>query len=135
MSDSIWGNFQQQYGEPVSERDLESFLDHGAPAFVLLPPMWPALGKGFSRAKPIVDRLAILLPGMGEPGASESIRVLLEVVSRMCEDKANADLGALHAALDARANAYPPERATFLTLLHDTAPGGCVTRKKIESTQ
>jgi hypothetical protein len=135
LSDSTWASFQEQYGESVMERDLEGFLDHGAPAFVLLPPMWPALGKGFSRAKPIADRLGILLPGMGEPAAGEAIRVLSEVVSRLCEDKATADLGALHAALDARANAYPPERATFLTLLHDTAPGGCVARKKSEVTQ
>ena len=133
LSDYAWGRFQEQYGEPIRERDLQGFLEHGVPAFEFLPPMWPAIAKGFSRTKPVVERLAILLPDASQPAASKSISILSSMISRLCEDKASADLDTLHRALDSRVAAHPPERTALLTLLHDSGPGGCVAGKKSES--
>ena len=129
-SDYTWGRFQEQYGEPIRERDLAGFLDHGLPAFLYLPPMWPALGKGFSRVQPIAERLDLLLPDATQPAASESIRTLSELLSRLCDGKSEADLVVLHRSLEARATAHPPERTALVTLLHDSAKGGCASRKK-----
>ena len=130
--ETFWERFKAEYNH-ITEVDFASFLDHGASAFEFTLKIWPAFDKGVSRARPIVNHLASLVPDASQPSASSALRTLAKVVSRLCAEQANGDLAGLHTALEARAVARPGERKALTMLLRDTAIGGCTASKKDDS--
>jgi hypothetical protein len=133
-SDYFWQKFTTEYAA-IQKVELARFLDHGPFALKRLPTMWQALGKGYSRVEPVVERFSLLLPDASEPDASDTLRALTTLVSRLCDERSKAELDTLHRALDARAKSRPAERTALSVLLRDTAPSGCATRKKSSSDE
>lgn len=128
--DEYWKHFPESYGTSVDGAVLGGMLDHGRIALELVPQLWPALGRGYSRADVLVPRLDTLVPDASSEGATDALRSLSDVVTRLCEDKNSGDLEKLHAYFEKRAAARPSEQRAFTILRRDTAPGGCKARTK-----
>jgi hypothetical protein len=128
-SDPRWADFPKRYGEPVSQKALSSFLDHGARAMQLVPSIWPALGKDYSRAEPIVARLDAFVAdsGVRRGSGGEPTATLRAIAGRMCDENAAGELARLHTWLEQRVRSHPGEAAALSTLVADTA--GCKGRK------
>jgi hypothetical protein len=129
----FWDKFTTEYA-PIQQAELERFLDQGPYALKRLPTLWHALGKGYSRVKPIVDRLPLLVPDASQPDTSHTLRALITIVSRLCDERSKSELDNLHQALEARAKTRPVERTALTVLLRDTATNGCATRKNESSS-
>ncbi|AKU97038.1 hypothetical protein AKJ09_03702 [Labilithrix luteola] len=128
--DEYWKRFPESYGTTVDATVLGGMLDHGRIALELVPQLWPALSRGYSRADLLVPRLDTLVPDASSADATDALRSLSDVVTRLCEDKNTADLDKLHAYFERRATARPAEQRAFAILRRDTAPGGCKARTK-----
>ncbi|MDB4941270.1 MAG: hypothetical protein JWP97_804 [Labilithrix sp.] len=127
---SVWRGFAKSYGSPIDAPLLASMLDWGRPAFVEVPQVWPALAHGFSRADVLLPRLDALLPDATSDDAPEVLRALSAIVTRLCNDRSEADLAKLHAWTARRTASRPAERPVLMVLGRDTAPGGCGSRLK-----
>jgi hypothetical protein len=129
-SDPRWSSFASRFGSDVSPTLFGAMLDESPRAVKVARVVWPALGKGWSRAEVLVPRLDRFLDDPlgrqgndGEPG-----KTVRSVIKRMCSEGGNADLARLHGYLAQRAARSPTEGALLGTLVTDTAPGHCSGR-------
>lgn len=129
-ADNFWRDFARSFGAPVDRATLAAMLDHGPRAFALVPGMWLGLARSFGRADVLVPRLDALLPDATSPAAPGILRPLSAVISRLCDEKAAADLGAVHAYLAGRVRARPAEQRALAIAIRDTGPSGCKARTK-----
>jgi len=126
-ADARWSTFGKRFGGDVSGAVFGAMLDDSPRAMPLAAVVWPALGKGWSRADVLVSRLDRFLDDPvvrsredGEPG-----RTLRGVVKRMCSEGADADLARLRAYLVQRSARVAEDAAALSNLVADTAPGRC----------
>jgi hypothetical protein len=109
-ADPFFADFPKRYGEPVSASVFAAFLDNGARAVMLAPLVWPALGRGFSRADPLVPRLERFF---ADPAVTANARepqsTLRGIVDRLCAENGTQDLKRVHAWLEQRVRAHPED--------------------------
>ncbi len=121
-----WKDFAQMFGSTVSGPDFTSYLDKGSEAMNLAHVVWPALGRGFSRAAAIVPHLdgfiateeARAARHGGGPG-----KAISSIVQSMCQEGDNGDLAQIHAYFTRRVGTHPGE--SFSGIVDDTTPGRC----------
>jgi hypothetical protein len=117
-----WAEWGRVFGAPVSAKEAGDFLDLGPRAVAALPIVWPAFGKGWSRADVLVPRLDRFIedPLTRANNFQDPYETLKEVVFKMRDEKATGDIGRLHAYLKKRVADHPSEERTFTTLLEMT---------------
>jgi hypothetical protein len=122
-----WTELAKSYGAAVDAAAFSDFLDQGSRAVSLSPVVWPALGPGFSRTAPLVQRLDRYMddPHVRDFDFQDPWRALREIVHRVCADGRRDDLRLLHDAFAARAQRKPSEARPFQNLVEDTRPGAC----------
>jgi hypothetical protein len=122
-ADPRWADFEKRYGEAVSQKVFAAYLDHGALAMKLVPMIWPALGKGYSRADSIVAHLDRFMadPGVQRGQDGEPNKTLRAIAGRMCDDNATQELTRLHAWIEQRSRSHTAESSALSTILADTA--------------
>jgi hypothetical protein len=126
-ADPFFADFAKRYGEPVSAQAFASFLDQSPRAVMLAPLVWPALGRGFSRAQPLVARLdRFVADPVVKATPGEPQRTLRAVAVRTCAENGTEDLRRLHAWIEQRVRAHAEESASLATLRSDTS--ACRTR-------
>jgi hypothetical protein len=120
-ADPFFADFAKRYGESVSAQVFASFLDQSPRAIGLAPLVWPALGKGFSRAEPLAVRLdRFAADPVVKGNAGEPQKTLRAVAQRICDEGGAQDLARLHGWIEERVRAHPEEAASFATLRADT---------------
>jgi hypothetical protein len=126
-SDPRWSAFASRFGSDVSPTLFGSMLDESPRAVDVARVVWPALGKGWSRAEVIVSRLDRFLdePLVRQGDGGEPGKTLRSIIRRMCSEGGTVDLARLHAYLAQRAARSPADAAGLGTLVTDTAPGHC----------
>jgi hypothetical protein len=124
--DERWGTFDRRFGAPVDQKVFAAMLDESPLAMKVARVVWPALGKGWSRADVVVARMDRFLddPGVrggegGEPG-----KTVRAIARRMCADGGEGELTKLHAYLARRGG------SSLETLVADTATGRCAALRK-----
>ncbi|HEX8796135.1 MAG TPA: hypothetical protein VF765_34535 [Polyangiaceae bacterium] len=119
--------FARLYGEPVSATVFGQFLDDGPGAMALVPWVWAALGKGWSRAAVIDQKLGAYLtdPAVRAGRGGEPEKTLEAIVARLCKDGSASEIARLHAALADRARADAVEGRLLGNVVVDTEPGRC----------
>jgi len=117
-----WDDFGRIFGSMVSAEDAKEFLDTGHLAVSVLPEMWPALGKGWSRAAILVPHLDRFLEDSlaGAYGFGAPIPRIEEVVRKLRAEHASADLSKLHDYFKKRIVEHPSEDRDFQYLLEQT---------------
>lgn len=104
-----WRGFGDAFGTKVSAAELDSYLSEGPTAMALVPVVWPALGKGYSRAASIVPRLDAYLADTSHEGGQRQYGTLSRIIGRMCAEKNQEDLAAMRAYLQRRITTHPGE--------------------------
>ena len=98
-----WPRFEATFGSSVSAAELGAFLDDDPYAVSFVPAIWPALGKGWSRADVIVARLDRYLDAPARPWLpfeKPAVR-LQEIAAALCA-AGPAEIGRLEAYLKKR---------------------------------
>jgi hypothetical protein len=126
-ADRDFVEFPRLYGEPVSAAVFGSFLDDGPDAMALVPWVWAALGKGWSRAAVIDQKLGAYLgdPAVRAGRGGEPETTLEAIVARFCQDGSSAEIARLHAALADRARADAVDGRLLGNVIVDSGPGRC----------
>ena len=107
-----WRGFEDAFGGKVSRAELEAFVAEGPIALALLPTVWPALAKDYSRAEIIVPKLDAMLedPSVRRaPKGGSAYTALSNIIGRLCVEKNVADLAALRTYLRDRVQRHPGE--------------------------
>ncbi len=106
-----WRGFEDAFGGKVSRAELEAFVAEGPIALALLPTVWPALAKDYSRAEIIVPKLDAMLddPSVRRASTGGAYTALSNIIGRLCVEKNVADLGAIRAYLKDRVLRHPGE--------------------------
>jgi len=105
-----WAGFDRAFGAKIDAKLLASYLDEDALSFALLPNLWPALAKGYSRAGVLVPRLPKLLAARSGGSVHEGAYATLQrIFTLLCDEKNVADIEALRADLRARVTQHPGE--------------------------
>ncbi|AKU97039.1 hypothetical protein AKJ09_03703 [Labilithrix luteola] len=106
-----WRGFEDAFGGRVNASELQSYLDLGPTALWLLPIVWPALDKGYSRAALIVPKLDAMLDDgrLGSIPANGSYEALLHIIQHLCAEKNVADLATIRTYLKQRVASHPGE--------------------------
>jgi hypothetical protein len=104
------GNVDWARFDRVDASVLKAYLDEGPLAFALLPIVWPALAKGYSRASVLLPKADAFLAEKGSRSVSESpYSTLQRILSLLCNDKNVADIEAIKSYLLARVASHPGE--------------------------
>jgi hypothetical protein len=117
-----WAEWARVFGAAISPREAAEFLDLGCRAVAALPAIWPALGKGWSRAEVLVPRLDRFIqdPLTRANNFQDPYVTLRDVVNQLREEKATGDIGRLHGYLRKRVADHPSEERELTTLLDMT---------------
>jgi hypothetical protein len=123
--DSVdWAHFDQAFQTRVDSSVLKAYLDEGPLAFALLPNLWPALGKGYSRTGVILPKADAFLAQKMSPSVSESPYTTMQrILSLLCEEKNVADLEAVKSYILARVASHPGE--PYAALADDASGARC----------
>ncbi|MEO8877370.1 MAG: hypothetical protein ABI461_17380, partial [Polyangiaceae bacterium] len=89
-----WDQFAGYFGARISQSEFTSFLDQSHRALTNAQVLWPALGKGWSRADVIVPRLDKYIddPRVSDDSSQDPEHALHEIVNHLCDDGATSDL-------------------------------------------
>jgi hypothetical protein len=117
-----WADWARVFGTAIAPREAADFLDMGFRAVAALPAIWPALGKGWSRAEVLVPRLDRFIqdPLTRANNFQDPYLTLRDVVNRLRDEKASGDIGRLHGYFKKRVADHPSEEREFTTLLDMT---------------
>jgi hypothetical protein len=125
-SERAFEQFPKLYGTDVNQAVFASFLDDGPSTLRLVPHVWPALGKGWSRAGPVASRIGpfLALPDVRAGKDGDPDKTLRAIAERMCADKRPDEAGRLYDAMAARAKADATEAQLLSNLLIDMKGAG-----------
>jgi len=89
--------------------------------------MWPALGRGWSRAEPIVPRLDVYVddPLVKQHAFQDPERAIHDIVNLLCQEGQVDDLAKLHTYFQSRIAFHAGDAQRFATILDDTREGRC----------
>jgi len=120
-SDDIipWDRWAQVAGAPINAKELGDFLDMDTQTISALPTIWRALGRGYPKGDLIASRLGRFVEDARTRARNfqDPTHSITEVVHRLREEGATADLAKIHAFLKQRVAEHPSEQREFETLL------------------
>ena len=130
-----WARFPAQSGAAISKAEFASFIAASPLSISNAHVVWPALGKGWSRAEPIVSRLDAYVddPLVREHGSQDPERAIHDVVNLLCQEGQVDDLAKLHAYFQSRIAFHAGDAQRFATILGDTREGRCKPPSKTKS--
>jgi hypothetical protein len=114
-----WDQWAHVTGAEISAKELADFLDMDTQAMSALPTIWRALGRGYSKGDLVASRLNGFVNDARTRARNfqDPTHSILEVVHRLREEGAAADLAKIHAFLKQRVADHPSEQREFETLL------------------
>lgn len=120
-----WRGFERAFGSRVDAETVSAYLGEGPMAMRLLPIVWPALAKGFSRSALIVPKLDAFLaaPNIDYEPSRSRYGVLSRIVGHLCEEKNVKDLTAVREYLERRVASHPGE--PYAPILDDASAARC----------
>jgi hypothetical protein len=117
-----WKDFGRVFGGQISAKELGDFLAMSPLAVAALPPLWPALGKGWSRAELIVPRLERFVedPLTHANNFQDPYQTFGELANLLRDEKASGDLARFHAFFKKRVADHPSEARAYDSLIDMT---------------
>jgi hypothetical protein len=114
-----WKDFGRVFGAPIAPKELGEFLSSGPRAVAALPTMWPALGKGWSRADLIVPHLDRWVedPLTRANNFQDPYDTFKDILNRLKDEHAAGDLARFHAFFKKRTADHPSEARVYDTLM------------------
>ena len=106
-----WQGFSNAFGAPVTSSEFANFIATDPLAISNASNIWPALGRGWSRAALIVPKLDtwIVEPRVRAYDFQDPYQALQRIIGELCREKNVQDLAALRQYLVARTQAHPGE--------------------------
>ncbi|MGH7280588.1 MAG: hypothetical protein ACRELY_03620, partial [Polyangiaceae bacterium] len=122
-----WARFPAQSGAPISKAELTSFIGASPLSISNAHVMWAALGRGWSRAEPIVPRLDAYVddPRVRQHNFQDPELGIHDIVNLLCQEGQVDDLAKLHAYFQSRIAFHAGDAQRFATILDDTREGRC----------
>jgi hypothetical protein len=115
-----WDKFPAEYGGPISMVLFARLLEVSPHSVDLVPIVWPALAKGHSRVKPLLDHLDAYLDG-----TSVSERTLRKIAGTVCRMGDAHELAELHEWLVRRSKPGSAHEDDVGYAALSTMPGHC----------
>jgi hypothetical protein len=117
-----WKDFGRVFGAPLTAKEVSDFLSVSPRSVAALPNMWPALGRGFSRADLLVPHLDRFVedPLTHAWNFQDPYETFKDIVNNLRDEKASADLGRLHTYFKKRVADHPSEARAYETLIDMT---------------
>jgi hypothetical protein len=114
-----WRDFGRVFGAPIAPKEVGDFLAMGSRGVGALPTMWPAFGKGWSRAELIVPHLDRWIedPLTRANNFQDPYETFKDIVNLLKEEHAAGDLARFHAFFKRRTAEHPSEARTYDTLM------------------
>jgi hypothetical protein len=117
-----WKDFGRVFGAPITAKEAGEFLAVSSRSVAVVPAMWPAFGKGWSRADLLVPHLDRFIedPLTHANNFQDPYQTFGEIANLIKDEKAGGDLARLHAYFKKRVADHPSEARVYDDLIDMT---------------